>query len=186
MKKVIIPIALLLSGALLLKPVTTTSFAKDKNEESAKVSVEATVNTVESLNENIDKIQLKEEPKEQVKEDQVIQKEEVKAEDVKVEEVTQPSEEEVVAIEDKEEVIDIAITKSEAQEILNRYINEVEQGDFTYTYQGDENNFDTLKEDGIKGYVFLPNIETDMGYLVDKDNGSIYLFHPSGYLELVK
>lgn len=75
------------------------------------------------------------------------------------------------------------MSKSEAEEILNKYIKDVEKADFTYTYQGDENTFEVIKEKGIRGYVFLPNIETDMAYLVDKDNGSIYHFHPSGYLE---
>ncbi len=75
------------------------------------------------------------------------------------------------------------MSKSEAEEILNKYIKDVEKADFTYTYQGDENTFETIKEKGIKGYVFLPNIETDMAYLVDKDSGEIYFFHPSGYFE---
>ena len=77
------------------------------------------------------------------------------------------------------------MTKSEAEAVLNKYIKDVEKVDFTYTYQGDENTFETMKEKGIRGYVFLPNIETDMAYLVDKDTGSIYFFHPSGYLELL-
>ena len=75
------------------------------------------------------------------------------------------------------------MSKSEAEAILNKYIKDVEKADFTYTYQGDENTFETIKEKGIKGYVFLPNIETDMAYLVDKDSGEIYFFHPSGYFE---
>lgn len=75
------------------------------------------------------------------------------------------------------------MSKSEAEEILNKYIKDVEKADFTYTYQGDENTFEAIKEKGIKGYVFLPNIETDMAYLVDKDSGEIYFFHPSGYFE---
>ena len=71
------------------------------------------------------------------------------------------------------------MTKSEAEAFLAQYISQVEQADFTFTYQGDENSFDLIKVNGIRGYVFLPNIETDMAYLVDKDNGSIYSFHPS-------
>ena len=78
------------------------------------------------------------------------------------------------------------MTKSEAEAVLNKYIKDVEKVDFTYTYQGDENTFETMKEKGIRGYVFLPNLETDMAYLVDKDNGSIYFFHPSGYFELLQ
>lgn len=78
------------------------------------------------------------------------------------------------------------ITKSQAEVILNKYIKDIEQGDFTYTYKGDENTFEIIKEKGIRGYVFLPNIETDLAYLIDKENGSIYYFHPSGYFELLK
>lgn len=55
-----------------------------------------------------------------------------------------------------------------------------------YTYQGDENDFLVLKEKGLSGYVFLPNIDTDLGYFVDKNTSSIYYFHPSGYLEKIK
>ena len=66
---------------------------------------------------------------------------------------------------------------------VNKYIKEVEEADFTYTYQGDENTFEAIKEKGIRGYVFLPNVDTDLAYLVDKDSGNIYYFHPSGYFE---
>ncbi|MCU9812407.1 hypothetical protein [Paraclostridium sp. AKS81] len=52
-----------------------------------------------------------------------------------------------------------------------------------YAYQGDENTFPVLKDKGLSGYVFLPNVDTDLGYFVDKNTSSIYYFHPSGYLE---
>lgn len=185
MKKGIIAITLLISGALLLRPVTTTSFAKDTKEESTSVKVE-TSSKVESLNGNINKIEEKEEVKVPVQEEQVLNKEEaVSKEEVKVEETIKPSDE-AITDENKEEQEDKGMTKSEAEAFLAQYINQVEQADFTFTYQGDENNFDLIKVNGIRGYVFLPNIETDLAYLVDKDNGSIYSFHPSGYLELLK
>ncbi|MEG0857429.1 MAG: hypothetical protein RSG52_13220, partial [Terrisporobacter sp.] len=78
------------------------------------------------------------------------------------------------------------MSKSEVEVVLNQYLNDTQQGDITYTYKGDENTFAAMKEKGIRGYVFLPNAETDMAYLVDKDNGSIYFFHPSGYFEQIK
>ncbi|MFR5132698.1 MAG: hypothetical protein ACLTDP_09035 [Terrisporobacter sp.] len=78
------------------------------------------------------------------------------------------------------------MSKSQAEAVLNKYLNEVEKTDLTYTYQGDENTFESIKEKGIRGYVFLPNVDTDMAYLVDKDNGNIYFFHPSGYFELLQ
>ena len=55
-----------------------------------------------------------------------------------------------------------------------------------YEYKGDETNFPVLKDKGLYGYVFLPNIDTDLGYFIDKNNSHIYYFHPSGYLELIK
>ena len=62
----------------------------------------------------------------------------------------------------------------------------LENNNLDYLYQGDENNFEALKEEGLSGYVFLPDIETDIGYFVDKNTKEIYHFHPDGYLELVK
>lgn len=55
-----------------------------------------------------------------------------------------------------------------------------------YAYQGDENTFPVLKSKGLSGYVFLPNVDTDLGYFVDKNTSSIYYFHPSGYLEKIR
>ena len=51
---------------------------------------------------------------------------------------------------------------------------------------GDENTYACIKEKGIQGYVFLPQCDGDMAYLVDKNSGHIYFFHPSGYFELLK
>ena len=87
-------------------------------------------------------------------------------------------------INKQEEVnIDInnTITKEEAKELL-----ELKNPNIKYLYQGDENNFTVLKEKGLSGYVFLPDVEGDMGYFVDKTTQNIYYFHPSGYLELIK
>ena len=78
------------------------------------------------------------------------------------------------------------MSKSEAEAILNKYLEEVEHAELTYTYQGDENTFEAIKDKGIRGYVFLPDVDTDMAYLVDKDSGNIYFFHPSGYFELLQ
>lgn len=86
---------------------------------------------------------------------------------------------EVNYIEDKEDCK--VLTKEEAEDLLKN-INP----DLEYIYQGDENTFPVLKEKNLTGYVFLPYVDTDMGYFVDKTNSDIYFFHPSGYLELVK
>ena len=145
MKKGIIAISLLLTGALLITPITNAISQNDVVKDVKPIKVEQSTKD----NEN---------------------------------NTTQTEEETTFAeVEDK-----TGMSKSEAEAILNKYIKEVEEADFTYTYQGDENTFEAIKEKGIKGYVFLPNIETDMAYLVDKDSGNIYLFHPSGYFELLQ
>lgn len=199
MKKGIIAITLLLSGALLITPITNAISQKDGQENVKPVKVEQATNTenTQVIKDTEDKTTQSENTTKPVKvETTVVEnkepaKEEVKVDDKKEEskkeESTKPADETVVKDDkDKEkEEVQIGMTKSEAEAVLNKYIKDVEKVDFTYTYQGDENTFETMKEKGIRGYVFLPNIETDMAYLVDKDTGSIYFFHPSGYLELL-
>lgn len=74
-----------------------------------------------------------------------------------------------------------SLTQDEALSMLFEHSNKV-----NYIYQGDENLFEVLKEKGLNGYVFLPDIPTDMGYFIDKNDHNVYYFHPSGYLELIK
>ena len=106
---------------------------------------------------------------------------------IKVEQATKDNENNTTQAEEETTLVEVedktGMSKSEAEAILNKYIKEVEEADFTYTYQGDENTFEAIKEKGIRGYVFLPNVDTDLAYLVDKDSGNIYYFHPSGYFE---
>lgn len=80
-----------------------------------------------------------------------------------------------------EETVQNVISKDDALNIL-KSINP----NLTYNYQGDENTFTSLKDKGLSGYVFLPEIDTDLGYFVDKNTSHVYYFHPSGYLELIK
>ena len=142
MKKGIIAISLLLTGALLITPITNAISQNDVVKDVKPIKVEQSTKD----NEN---------------------------------NTTQTEEETTFAeVEDK-----TGMSKAEAEAILNKYIKEVEEADFTYTYQGDENTFEAIKEKGIRGYVFLPNVDTDLAYLVDKDSGNIYYFHPSGYFE---
>lgn len=68
----------------------------------------------------------------------------------------------------------------QAKDILSMRNDNIE-----YTYQGDENTFEVLKEKGLEGYVFLGNVDGDLGYFVNKDSAEIYYFHPSGYLERI-
>lgn len=73
------------------------------------------------------------------------------------------------------------LTQEEAKQLLLNYNNKV-----SYIFQGEANQFEALKAKNLQGYVFLPDVDTDMGYFVDKNTSDIYYFHPSGYLELVK
>lgn len=71
------------------------------------------------------------------------------------------------------------LDKEQAKEVL-----EMRNPNIEYTYQGDENTFKALKEKGLTGYVFLQDVDTDLGLFVEKDSAKVYYFHPSGYLEI--
>ncbi|MDO7203071.1 hypothetical protein Q5M85_01170 [Paraclostridium bifermentans] len=74
-----------------------------------------------------------------------------------------------------------SLTQADAQQLLINNNDKV-----NYIFQGTSDNFKALQDKGLKGYVFLPDVESDMGYFVDQDTSHIYYFHPSGYLELIK
>ena len=198
MKKGIIAITLLLSGVLLVTPIANAISQNDEQVNINPVKVEQTANTekAEVIKDNEDKATQKEETKKPVKvktavvENKKPVKEAIKVnnkkEEAKKEEITKPADNTVVKDDKDKEEVKTGMTKSQAEAVLNKYIKDVEKADFTYTYQGDENTFEAMQEKGIRGYVFLPNIETDLAYLVDKDSGSIYFFHPSGYFELLQ
>ena len=162
MKKGIIAVSLLLSGALLITPITNALSKSDEKETTVKpVKIEQNVQS-EKI-ESTDKIN------------------EVNDKTTQTNDIDK---QETYIKENKKE--NLGMSKSQAEAVLNKYLNKVEKTDLTYTYQGDENTFESIKEKGIRGYVFLPNVDTDMAYLVDKDNGNIYFFHPSGYFELLQ
>lgn len=196
MKKGIIAITLLLSGAIFISPIKTNANSIKNDIDTVKVEeqqytqkeevpTEVKSETVEKEevkvneentykpevnNTNTEKVETNTDKKEEVvNKNEETEKEEAPKEDNTTDEVVQSN----------------GMSQSAAQGVLNQYLNSIGQGDMTYAYQGDENTFGVIKEKGIRGYVFLPNVETDMAYLVDKDNGSIYYFHPSGYFELV-
>lgn len=73
------------------------------------------------------------------------------------------------------------LTQDDAKKLLIDFNNKVD-----YIYQGTHKDFKYLQEKGLKGFVFLPDVETDIGYFVDENTSHIYAFHPSGYLELEK
>lgn len=84
---------------------------------------------------------------------------------------------EVISLPNEQEVINL--TKEDALNILLDYNN------LNYLYQGDESGFEFIQQKGLSGYIYLPDIDTDIGYFVDKNTKEIYYFHPDGYLELV-
>ena len=197
MKKGIIAVSLLLSGALLITPITNALRKSDEKETTVKpVKIEQNVQSekiesTDKINEvnnkttqtnDIDKQEtyIKENKKEDTAKEESIKENIIED---KVQNTQNTTEEKFQTSEQKE---DLRMSKSQAEAVLNKYLNEVEKIDLTYTYQGDENTFESIKEKGIRGYVFLPNVDTDMAYLVDKDNGNIYFFHPSGYFELLQ
>lgn len=193
MKKGIIAITLLLTGALLITPITNAISQNDEQENIKVVQVEQTLDTedIEVVKDNEEQTtQNKNTTKSEESETTVVENKSTEKEEVKIdnkkEESTKSDDEKVIEENKDKEQVEIGMTKSEAEAVLNKYIKEVEKADFTYTYQGDENTFEAMQEKGIRGYVFLPNLETDMAYLVDKDSGSIYFFHPSGYFELLQ
>ncbi|MEG1411114.1 MAG: hypothetical protein RSD36_14860 [Terrisporobacter sp.] len=192
MKKGIIAITLLLTGALFITPITTNASSAKNDLKPVKVeqiaSDEKREHSIDDKEETIqiDDIQLNvENTYKHETNNKPVKEEATKKEDKKEEITKEPVVEEDVVEEDVVEE-ESGMSKSEVEVVLNQYLNDTQQGDITYTYKGDENTFAAMKEKGIRGYVFLPNAETDMAYLVDKDNGSIYFFHPSGYFEQIK
>ena len=211
MKKGIIAVSLLLSGALLITPITNALSKSDEKETTVKpVKIEQNVQSEKiestdkinevnnkttqtndidkqetSIKENVTKENNKETIKKENKKEDTAKEESIKENKIedKVQNTQNTTEEKPQEPEQKE---NLGMSKSQAEAVLNKYLNEVEKTDLTYTYQGDENTFESIKEKGIRGYVFLPNVDTDMAYLVDKDNGNIYFFHPSGYFELLQ
>ena len=211
MKKGIIAVSLLLSGALLITPITNALSKSDEKETTVKpVKIEQNVQSEKiestdkinevnnkttqtndidkqetSIKENLTKENNKETIKKENNKEDTAKEESIKENKIedKVQNTQNTTEEKPQEPEQKE---NLGMSKSQAEAVLNKYLNEVEKTDLTYTYQGDENTFESIKEKGIRGYVFLPNVDTDMAYLVDKDNGNIYFFHPSGYFELLQ
>ena len=145
----------------------TNKVNKQPREEATEANEKQDTTQVTTNNES-QKVVTKQEttveqPKQQVTEN-VVNKEEPKAEE-------QP------AIEQK-----TTLTQAQALQLVKAY----EPGVADYNYMGDENTYPCIKAQGIQGYVFLPQCDGDMAYLVDKNSGHIYLFHPSGYFDLLK
>lgn len=188
MKKGIIALSILCTGLLLFDPIKNISFANKSDNLVNKVEKYETntydkelynENSTVSENENIDKEdKYKDNKVEEEKSEYTNQESEIKQEVVVNEnkETTKDECEDNISKEEKQ-----VLSKEEAEQLLISINPELE-----YLYQGDENSFPVLKEKDLTGYVFLPNVDGDIGYFVDKTNSDVYFFHPSGYLELVK
>ena len=206
MKKAIISIISILCVGLMVVGPIRESYANDLNDTKSEENL---VKTTEQKQEKTDKVvKEKEATKQAVKEEQKSEKTTAKEEKAAVKETQKADvntkkeakkEDKNVAKEEKTNVKenkdkteqkqqvkeetneDKVLTKAEALQLVKDF-----EPSLDYDYMGDENTYECIKENGIKGYVFLPQCEGDMAYLVDKETGHIYFFHPSGYFELLK
>ena len=206
MKKAIISIISILCVGLMVVGPIRESYATDLNDTKLEENV---VKTTEEKQEKTDKVvKEKEATKQAVREEQKSEKTTAKEEKAAVQETQKADvntkkeakkEDKNVAKEEKTNVKenkdkteqkqqvkeetneDKVLTKAEALQLVKDF-----EPSLDYDYMGDENTYECIKENGIKGYVFLPQCEGDMAYLVDKETGHIYFFHPSGYFELLK
>ena len=162
MKKGIIAVSLLLSGALLITPITNALSKSDEKETTVKpVKIEQNVQSekiesTDKINEvnnkttqtnDIDKQEtyIKENKKEDTAKEESIKENIIED---KVQNTQNTTEEKPQEPEQKE---NLGMSKSQAEAVLNKYLNKVEKTDLTYTYQGDENTFESIKEKGIRG-----------------------------------
>lgn len=197
-------LSILCGGLLIISPLNGTSFAEDFNnrhkvkEEKVQEHIikEEQTNNIQCLNTKAEEPTVKVEKVENNKEisqelDKDIEKAEnkevakdpiqkVEKETIVKEESTQPQE--IIKQEENKSTVEIIDTLNleQAKELLTMRNPGIEQ-----VYQGDENTFESLKEKNLSGYVFLPDVEGDLGYFVDKNTANIYYFHPSGYLDLI-
>ena len=199
MKKAIISIISILCVGLMVVGPIRESYANDLNDTKSEENL---VKTTEQKQEKTDKVvKEKEATKQAVKEEQKSEKTTAKEEQAAVKETQKADsntkkeakkEEKTNAKENKDKTEqkqpvkeeineDKELTKAEALQLVKDF-----EPSLDYDYMGDENTYECIKENGIKGYVFLPQCEGDMAYLVDKETGHIYFFHPSGYFELLK
>lgn len=204
MKKLVIVLFVLCSGLFITNPIIKDVFAENNNEvnnhQKTVIRNDILENTSKENNSNKtletnDVIKTSIDTNEKTNIEQYTPKEDTNSSndidipkpeitDVKVKEdisadSISPNESNTKPVEE----IDVVKTLTK-EDALNLLLDM--NPNLVYSYQGDENTFPALKEKGLSGYVFLPNIDTDLGYFVDKNTSNIYYFHPSGYLEKIK
>lgn len=147
---------------------------KDKQENTNSIKEKATSNNKDTVKDN----------KDVAKDDKAIEN---NIKDVNSQkDIINPSDEKENTSKDTskentdEKVPAVYLSKDQSLNVLKNYLPNV-----SFYYEGDENTFDYIKNSGLKGYVFLPQVDGDLAYFVDKDSSQIYFFHPSGYLELI-
>lgn len=192
MKRGIITLSILCSGILMISPISNLSFAEDANNKDA-INGQVIIQNTDEKNNQQSNIQDENKetnivntnkPEETKGKDEEANKEVVKQEEAKQEQ--EVPKQEIEKTEEKTEKVETSVevvkqlNKEQAKELL-----ESRNQGLQFEYQGDENNFSTLKEKGLSGYVFLPNVDGDMGYFVDKNTSNVYYFHPSGYMDLM-
>lgn len=201
MKKAIISVISVLCVGLMVVGPVREAYANNSNKEEQKTSqVVATKTDVKTDKKEADKV--KEQATEATeKQDMaevttnsqsqnVVAKKENVAVDTTATEQKQPQatnnvvNKEQPKVEESQLVVEQKVTLSQAQAL--QLVKAYEPGVAGYDYMGDENTYPCIKEQGIQGYVFLPQCDGDMAYLVDKNSGHIYFFHPSGYFDLLK
>ncbi|MGM9536289.1 MAG: hypothetical protein ACI3VR_13580 [Intestinibacter sp.] len=194
MKKAIISIISILCVGLMVVGPIRESYANDLTDTKSEQEV---VEATNQKQEKKDKVVEQKATKEEQKVEKATAKETQKAtsnteKEAKKEAKNVAKEEKTTVKENKDKTEqkqpvkeetneDKELTKSEALQLVKDF-----EPSLDYDYMGDENTYECIKENGIKGYVFLPQCEGDMAYLVDKETGNIYFFHPSGYFELLK
>lgn len=210
MKRAIIALSILCTGALAINPIKNISFAQNADNNTNKQVVQ-NVETNKSENLNIEKNKNIEVNKEVVKTE--VTKKEISKKEISKKEALKNEEKELVVnkkestklqkneqdtkqpvIEKNEAVVENKKEEKtdkntvEVIEVLNqeqaKELLKMVNPDMNYVYQGNETTFEALSKKGLSGYVFLPDVDGDMGLFVDKNTAKVYYFHPSGYLEL--
>lgn len=206
MKRAIIALSILCTGALAINPIKDISFAQNTNGNTNKEVVQnIETNTSENLNieknKNIEankEVEKTEVTKKEIAKDETLKNEEKELVTNK-EEIANPQKNEQdtkqpvvekneAVVENKKEDEKTDKNTVEVIEVLNqeqaKELLKMVNPDMNYIYQGDETTFEALSQKGLSGYVFLPDVDGDMGLFVDKNTANVYYFHPSGYLEL--
>lgn len=188
MKKSVKALSMLCGAILLVSPINATIFAENTPKDTqanivkteGKKQVELKTNNEEAdvnKNDQIDTNKNSQKIENNINKEYTSNRQETD----KVKEEANTTEQNTNKVENVTTEVKKQLTQEEAKQMLVNRNPNVE-----YIYQGDENTFECLKEKNLSGYVFLPNEEGDMGFLVDRNTSNIYYFHPSGYVEQVK